>query len=71
MSDHKDELEKVCEEDGRGDVKTIIMGDWRGIVGNEPDRIITRLAQQNHRRFLLADFCRNLKGEINKTLRGP
>ena len=28
-----DVIEEILEEDGKGDTKTIIMGDWNSVVG--------------------------------------
>jgi len=33
-------IEEILEEDGKGNTNTIIMGDWKSVVGDEPYRNI-------------------------------
>jgi len=55
-----DTIEEILEEDGKGDTKNIILGDWNSIVGDEPYQNIVGshgLGRRNHRCQMLIDFC--------------
>jgi exonuclease III len=67
-SEHEDDevdelydiIEKILEEDGKGDTNTIIMGDWNTVAGDESYRNIVRphgLGRKNHRGQMLINFC--------------
>ena len=40
MENLYDTIEKVLEEDGKGDKNNILLGDWNSVVGDEPYRNI-------------------------------
>ena len=55
-----DTIEEILGEDGKGDTKNIILGDWNSVVGDEPYRNIVGshgLGRRNHRGQMLIDFC--------------
>jgi len=55
-----DVIEEILEEDGKGDTKTIIMGDWNSVVGDELYRNIFGshgLGRSNHTGQRLINFC--------------
>ena len=67
-SEHEDDeveelygvIEEILDEDGKGNTNTIIMGDWNGVVGDEPYRNIVGphdLGRKNHRGQMLINFC--------------
>jgi len=67
-SEHEDEeveelydiIEKILEEDGKGNTITTIMGDWNSIVGDEPYRNVVGphgIGRKNHRVEMLINFC--------------
>jgi len=54
-----DTIEEILEEDGNGDTKSIILGDWHSIFGDESYRNIVGshgLGRRNHRSQMLIDF---------------
>jgi len=67
-SEHEDEeveelydiIEKIPEEDGKGNTNNIIMGDWNSVVGDEPYRKIVGphgIGRKKHRGQMLINFC--------------
>jgi len=53
-------IEKIPEEDGKGNTNTIVMGDWNNIVGDEPYRNIVGphvIGRKNHRAQMLINVC--------------
>ena len=53
-------IEEILEEDGKGNINTIIMVDWKSVVGEEPYRNIVGphgLGRKNHRGQMLINFC--------------
>jgi hypothetical protein len=60
VEDLYDIIEEILEEDGKGDTKAIIMGDWNSAVGDEWYRNIIGphgLGRKNHRGQMLINFC--------------
>ena len=67
-SEHKHEeveefydiIEKIPEEDGKGNTITIIMGGWNSVVGDKPYRKIVGphgIGRKKHRGQMLINFC--------------
>jgi exonuclease III len=55
-----DRIEDILEEDGKDDTNTIIMGDWKSIVGDKSNSNICgiyRLENRNERGRMLIYFC--------------
>ena len=55
-----DTAEENLEEEGKGDINIIILGDWNSVVGDEPYRNIVGshgLGRRNHRGQMLIYFC--------------
>jgi len=55
-----DTLEEIREEDGKGEINSIILGDWNSVVGDESYRNIVGshgLGTRNHRGQMLIGFC--------------
>jgi len=55
-----DTIEEILGEDGKGNINTIIMGDWNSVVGGESYRNTDGpygLGRKNHRGQLLINFC--------------
>ena len=47
-----DTIEEILEEDGKGDINSIILGDWNNVVGEESYKNIVGshgIGRQNHR----------------------
>ena len=60
VEDLYDIIAEILEEDGKGDTNTIIMGDWKSVVGDESYRNIVRphgLGKKNHRGQIFINFC--------------
>uniref|UniRef100_A0A8D8R6E3 Craniofacial development protein 2 n=1 Tax=Cacopsylla melanoneura TaxID=428564 RepID=A0A8D8R6E3_9HEMI len=54
------QIEEVIDENGRGQVRSIVMGDWNSVVGNESvSNIVGKygLGKQNERGERLIGFC--------------
>ena len=64
-SEYDDEVEKlydtneeILEEDGKGDTKNIILGDWNNVVGDDSYwNIVGSLGRRYHRGQMFTDFC--------------
>jgi len=55
-----DTVEEILEEDGKGDTNTIIIGDWKNVVGNDSYRNIVGphgQGRKNHGGQMLINFC--------------
>jgi exonuclease III len=55
-----DTIEEILEEDGKGDINSIILGDWNNVVGEESYKNIVGshgIGRRNHRGQMLIDFC--------------
>jgi hypothetical protein len=64
-------IEEILEEDGKGNTKAIIMGDWNSVVGDEPYRNIVGprgLERKNHRGQMLINFCERNGVIVTNTL---
>jgi exonuclease III len=55
-----DMIEEILEEDGKGAINTIIMGEWNSVVGDKAHQNTVGpygLGRRNQRRQMLIDFC--------------
>ena len=63
MEELYDIIEEILKEDGKGDRNSIIMGDWKGVVGDESYRNVVGphgLGRKNHRDQLFINFVKEM-----------
>uniref|UniRef100_A0A8D8U6H3 Craniofacial development protein 2 n=1 Tax=Cacopsylla melanoneura TaxID=428564 RepID=A0A8D8U6H3_9HEMI len=64
------QIEEILEENGRGQIRTIVMGDWNSVVGDENvDGIVGKFGygKKNDRGERLIEFCKQYGLWISNT----
>lgn len=64
------QIEEILEENGRGQVRTIIMGDWNSVVGDSNvDNVVGKFGygRRNERGERLIEFCKEYGFWISNT----